>query len=52
MLVVDTYDDILFLVNFGLFLYASDKIFITISYLAILDGFNVIQQQEQDCVLG
>ena len=48
---VDIYDDIMFLVNFGLSLYANDRIFITTLYLAIMEGFDMIQQQEQDYVL-
>ena len=47
------YDDILFLFNLEFFfLYDHDQIFKTRINLDILDGFDTIQQQEQDIVLG
>ena len=46
------YDDILFLFNLEIFLYDHDQIFKTRINLDILDGFDTIQQQEQDIVLG
>ena len=49
---VGIYDDILFLFNLEFFLYDHDQIFKTRINLDILDGFDTIQQQEQDIVLG
>ena len=45
------YDDILFLFNLEFFLYDHDQIFKTRINLDISDGFDKIQQQEQDIVL-
>ena len=50
-LIVGIYDDILFLFNLEFFLYDHDQIFRTRINLDILDGFDTIQQQEQDIVL-
>ena len=51
VLKVGIYDDILFLFNLEFFLYDHDQIFRTRINLDILDGFDLIQQQEQDIVL-
>ena len=48
---VGIYDDILFLFNLEFFLYDHDQIFKTRINLDISDGFDKIQQQEQDIVL-
>ena len=48
---VGIYDNILFLFNLEFFLYDHDQIFKTRINLDILDGFDTIQQQEQDIVL-
>ena len=50
-LLLGIYDDILFLLNLEFFLYDHDQIFRTRINLDILDGFDLIQQQEQDIVL-
>ena len=39
-------------IQFRIFLYDHDQIFKTRINLDILDGFDTIQQQEQDIVLG
>ena len=48
---VGIYDDILFLFNLEFVLYDHDQIFKTRINLDISDGFDKIQQQEQDIVL-
>ena len=52
VVLLGTYDDFWFLVNFQLLLYENDQIFKTKRYLKILDAFDMIQQQEQAYVLG
>ena len=49
---VGIYDDILFLVNLNSFLYGHDHVFRIRTYLDILDGFDMIHQQDQDIVQG
>ena len=49
---IGIYDDILFLFNLEFFLYDHDQIFKTRINLDKLDGFDTIQQQEHDNVLG
>ena len=44
--------NILFLFNLEFFLYDHDQIFRTRINLDIVDGFDMIQQQEQDIFLG
>ena len=44
-------ESLLFLFNLEFFLYDHDQIFITRINLDISDGFDKIQQQEQDIVL-
>ena len=51
-LYVGIYDDILFLFNLEFFLYDHDQIFKTRTNLDILNGFDTIQQQEQDIVVN
>ena len=51
LLIVGIYDDILFLFNLEFVLYDHDQIFKTRINLDISDGYDKIQQQEQDIVL-